>query len=777
MAKVEILTKLQHDNPRVLQFGVATLCILVLVLAWLVTLHQLNKNQSLLLKSLEREQGNLGSVLAENLFQVLEKKQTIEMLAVNWLESFDQKSLENIHSFLYGERPLTRVVLYEISGRPFFQSSPNPSSDLQMQRNIEAYLERVTANGERMFIDIPRGTSQNPWQVSLLFPLIADRTIKGVMLLELDVGYILNLLQEINLGSTGRVMIVDGEWRNLACFESSGLRIDDSLSQLVDSNLAQLSSNSGIVRYAGMPGMYLTYTEIRNYPFTVVLSREVGEYLSDFSRYREKLLFVLAALTAFGFASLYFLLQMIGRQHRFMHNLAIANRDNKELILRLEEEHKESAKAASVDPLTGLYNRRLFSLMAQQKLTSAKRNRLIYAVVFIDLDHFKDVNDTYGHRIGDLLLKTVGRRLAECTREIDIVARFGGDEFVIMLSEMSTETDILPIIEKIMSSIAKPCENLDGHCLDVKPSVGIAIFPRDGNDVDSLLLSADGAMYTAKKTGRGRYSFFDACLNPISLKDVELEKGLSSAIVNDEFILHYQPRVRLTDFTVVGLEVLIRWQHPDQLIFPNNFIGIAERSGAMTTLGALIVEKVCKQMCAWQADGLSLVPVSLNVSSLELNEPDYADKVKRTTNRYQLAPELLGFEIIESVIQERNDIVIRNLHELDAQGFAILLDNFGRESSDMKSIRALPIQSLKIDRGFIQDIRNTYNDNPIIYSIIILAQKLNLTVVAEGVETHEQLLNLKVAGCDQVQGYYFSRPVAEEEIRQYLLSPKRSISI
>jgi predicted signal transduction protein with EAL and GGDEF domain len=379
--------------------------------------------------------------------------------------------------------------------------------------------------------------------------------------------------------------------------------------------------------------------------------------------------------------------------------------------------------------------------------------------------------------VGDLLLRAVARRLTDCTRKSDIVGRIGGDEFVILLAEIPREEDISPVAEKIIDAVSSPYEDLEGHRIVTSPSIGIAVYPRDGSTIESLLLNADAAMYKSKQSGRGRYHFFDVSLNRVSIAKFDLEQRMPAAIEKGEFVLHYQPKIRLADYRVVGLEALVRWQHPDhQLVFPSDFIEIAEETGLIADLGSWVLGAACEQLARWRSSGLDPVPVSINVSPRELTDPAYADRFFTTLARHRTSPRDIEIEITENALIRDRDIVVSNLEILHSKGVTIFLDDFGKGFSSLEYIRSLPIHALKIDRSFVQDIRNSHQDNPIVSSAVILAHKLNLTVVAEGIETHEQLVHLKVLDCDQVQGYFFSRPQPEEIIREFIVSPVRNIT-
>jgi len=703
----------------------------------------------------------------------MEQNHAIEVFALEVLSGNKTTCSNSISSFLFGKRGFNRIVLYDSSGNTLYKSSPSYNRQLSPEL-IAHYIHEMVQNNTPRVVESPNASLDVTWQIPILFSLTKNDGIYGAMLLELDLGYFLTLFQGISIGRTGRISILNDQGRQLACFESGGLVIAGGLSTKPLTTSLQEVSGTVIVTDKDLKEHHLTYRHVPDYPLTVAVSETLAEINSDFNQHKNTQLRILSILTLFCLCGFYQILRMINRKHHYLAALAIANQENNELIAKLEKEHENAVNAASFDPLTSLYNRRLFVSIAQKNLCLARRNRLIYAILFIDLDRFKTINDTLGHRIGDLLLQTVAHRLVTCTRNSDIVSRFGGDEFVIMLTEIARDQYISPIVQKIITAISEPCENLDGHVIHTSPSIGVAVYPRDGEDIDSLLVNADAAMYKSKQSGRGRYTFFDASLNRISFHEFELEQRMPSAITHDEFVLYYQPKIRLKDYRVVGLEALIRWQHPDyQLIYPNDFIETAEKTGLIVALGNWVLEAACRQMAQWHADGLKVVPLAVNVSPKELKDKDYSRHFLKTLKKHHLSAEHIEVEITENAFIEDKVVVIENLKTLFSNGIAISLDDYGNGFSSLNYIKSLPVSVIKIDRSFIMDIRNNHDDNAIVSSTIVLAQKLNLTVVAEGIESHDQLVNLKVAGCDQVQGYYFSRPVPEREIREFIISPLR----
>ncbi|CCK81362.1 bifunctional diguanylate cyclase/phosphodiesterase [Desulfobacula toluolica] len=762
-----------------LQSGLIFFCCFIAMLIWGLTLNQLHKSKNFLLHNLKREQNNIIGILTENMFQALEQKRPIELLAQKWFSDHQQKSLNDITNFINGERTFNRVVLYRLSGETFYQSSP-----LQLppenQEHIKYHINEMAINHKAMILNCQIDSMKTSWQMPILFPLKQGKNIQGAMLLELDIGYILNLFRDIDIGKKGNITIFNKQCKKLIRFENGGLIIESSLSEKPTVAYMQNVSGSKILQFPGQEEYCLSYKHVRNYPFIITVSQELKEFFSSFYQNTKQQIWSLSILTCFCFIGLWLLCKMINKKQQYLIELKASNAKNNELIVQLEQKHQTAVNEASFDPLTGLYNRRLFISLAKKNLALGKRNSFVYAILFIDLDRFKSINDTLGHLIGDLLLKAVAERLVDCTRKSDIVARFGGDEFVVMLANLETEQNISPIAEKIITVVSEPFKNIDGHLVTTSPSIGISIFPSDGEDIESLLENADAAMYNSKRSGRGLYSFFDTSLNTVSIQDLGLEQRMPSAIANNEFILHYQPIIRLTDFRVVGLEALIRWQHPDyHLVYPSDFIKTAEDTDLITTLDNWVLEAACQQIVKWRSAGLKVVPVAVNVSPVLLKSKKYPDLFFETLSRNQLLPENITIEVTRTAFIEGKNNVIENLEIFLSKGVRISLDNFGNGNgngiSNLNRISSLPIRTLKIDRRFIQKIRNNFNDNSIILSTIVLAKKLNLTVVATGIETHEQLVNLKVAGCDQVQGYFFSRPVPERQIREFLISPLRSI--
>ncbi len=755
-----------------LQIGLTGFFLLIIILAWSQTLAQQKENRKFIIHGLQIEQTNLAAIISENLFQVLDQNQAINMIVQDWLNNRQWGRPDEVNHFIYSEQAFNRVALFDLSGQQIYQTSAQDEYLLSPALIRQLIAQLRTTAAPAAIIPISK-KAKSSWQIPILFPTSSRTELTGAMLLELNLGYFLNLLQSIDIGPAGHIGLCTDRGEELARFENGGLVMGSNsagCAELLKRIDAQQPNMTGY--YHSSDQRLLAFRPVAQYPLIVTVSRNLREALAEFNAYRLQQIWVLAVLTLVGLAGFALFLQLINRKQHYLKTLDASFTENKELIEKLEKEHQTAVNAASFDALTNLYNRRLFVSLAEQNLT--KRNSLNCGVLFIDLDRFKTINDTLGHRIGDLLLKEVASRLRGCLRKSDIVSRFGGDEFVVMLTEIAEVKDIQPVAEKIIHAISQPCR-LDNQQLSVSSSVGIAIFPRDGDNIEALLRNADAAMYSAKKSGRGRYSFFDSSLNTVSIKQFELEQRVGKAIANDEFVLHFQPKIRLEDSRVIGLEALVRWRHPlYELLYPNDFIDRIEESGQIGHLGCWVLEAACRQLVSWRDQGLATVPIAINVSPTEIKNPEYAAHFFQTLRRYQLQPTDIEIEVTESAIIEHEKVLKDNLRDLSDGGITISLDDFGKGFSSFSHIRSLPISTLKIDRSFIQDIRSNRNDNAIVTSTITLAKKLNLTVVAEGIESHDQFIHLKLAGCDQVQGYFFSRPLPARKIIEFLTNPHRT---
>jgi diguanylate cyclase (GGDEF)-like protein/PAS domain S-box-containing protein len=422
------------------------------------------------------------------------------------------------------------------------------------------------------------------------------------------------------------------------------------------------------------------------------------------------------------------------------------------------------------DTLTGLPNRFSLHNRLTQAIVSVRRESRSLAVMFLDLDHFKAINDTLGHPVGDRLLIEVALRLKSCVRESDVVARLGSDEFVVVMTDIGDAPIgvVSAMASKIQQRLTEPCV-IDGRDLHATPSIGIAVFPSDGADADTLMKNADVAMYHAKSRGRHNYQFFAASMNEAAAERVELEGSLRQAIDGGELLLHYQPQIDAVSGRVVGVEALVRWQHSSRgMVPPAKFIPLAEETGLIEPLGRWVLNAACRQLWTLGRQGRQGLRMAVNLSARQLREEKLVDHVQELLAAYRLEPGDLELEITESAAMENADITIGILRRLRDLGVALAIDDFGTGYSSLAYLKLLPIQRLKLDRSFVRDIETDHNDAIICSATIALAHSLGLEVVAEGVETEAQLTYLKYLGCDLIQGYYYSKPLPEDALIEFL---------
>jgi diguanylate cyclase (GGDEF)-like protein/PAS domain S-box-containing protein len=423
----------------------------------------------------------------------------------------------------------------------------------------------------------------------------------------------------------------------------------------------------------------------------------------------------------------------------------------------------EISRIAQYDDLTNLPNRSLFNDRLRQAIALAERQRKQLAILFVDLDHFKQINDSLGHAIGDKLLRSVAGRLVACVRRSDTVCRLGGDEFVILLSQVEHAEDAEICARKILRAVTAS-HVIDNKSLDVSISIGGSIYPGDAMDAETLTTYADAAMYEAKSLGRNGYHFFRSDMQVREAKRLLLEKDLRYALGRDEFLLHYQPKIDLKTGKITGMEALIRWQHPEQgLLFPASFIPIAEECGLIVPIGQWVLLRACRQSQEWRDSGMACVPIAVNVSAAEFRAKDFLSGVRAVLISTGVEPVNLEFELTESVLMQDTQSAVITLHALKEMGVRLAIDDFGTGFSSFTYLRRFPMDALKVDKSFIQEITPNSEDPTFVVAMINIGKSLNQRVIAEGVETSSQLKFLQRHGCSEGQGYYFSRPLAAEQ--------------
>ena len=440
-------------------------------------------------------------------------------------------------------------------------------------------------------------------------------------------------------------------------------------------------------------------------------------------------------------------------------------------ISDLKATEKRLEHLAHYDTLSGLPNRSLLIVRLEQALSLAHRNHWTLAVIFIDLDHFKEINDSLGHSAGDRLLTEVGGRLLHCVRESDTVARLGGDEFVIVLDNVSNPRVVSEVLGKLKDTLARPV-NVDGYELFVTASMGISLYPDDGRDAEALLRNADSAMYHVKREGRNHWSFYSERMNEQSHRRLQLNNGLRRAIEENQLSLVYQPQLALETRRVCGAEALVRWQHPEMgVISPMEFVPLAEDTGIIEEIGEWVLQEVCRQSAAWCGQGLYLPRISVNVSARQFKNAKFIERVEHLVREYQLAPGCLDLEITESLLVRTDKRLMDDMKRLCDIGVVFSVDDFGTGYSSLSYLKRFPISMIKADRSFVYDIPNDRDDIEITAAIISMSHKLNIRVIAEGVETLQQLAFLRQQGCDEIQGYLYSPPLPPAEFEAFVKDP------
>jgi diguanylate cyclase (GGDEF)-like protein len=438
-------------------------------------------------------------------------------------------------------------------------------------------------------------------------------------------------------------------------------------------------------------------------------------------------------------------------------------------------------RLAYFDTLTGLPNRQLFHQHLSAAIQRAEQNKLKVAALYVDLDNFKRINDTLGHSFGDAVLKTIATRLDSCIRGDDCVirpnseegdvrlARLGGDEFVAILQDLENESDAAAVADRIRAELTRPVEHM-GHEFVVTSSIGVSLYPDDGSDIDTLMKNADVAMYQAKNAGRNSVRFYSGTMSLRSLERLELENSLRYALQRNELFLHYQPQIDLKTKRMIGVEALLRWDHPVHgSVSPSRFIPLAEECGLITPLGEWVLTTACRQAKAWQDKYQRKLDIAVNLSSQQFFSSDIASVVLKTIFDAGLKPNSMHLELTETILMNDVKETIVTLNRLRDAGVSLAMDDFGKGYSSLSYLKRLPLDTLKIDRSFVMDLENNRDDAAICAAIIAMAHNLGLTVIAEGVETKEQLKFLEEQGCDQIQGYLISKPLSAEDLEDRFL--------
>ena len=799
-----------------LRWAPPVLVVTALMLSWWFTAQRLQAQEAQLWNAARSQQAAVAASLQESLVQAVDQGQLMALVAAEALDGAAQDIAHTRRRLLAmqaADPTLLRFAVLDAQGERVLSSMPLVASMAQLPlvepAVLRAAVQQQQEKGQeqeqpavRAVQVLPVHTESAahhadgvgaavPMPVSLLLTMphhgavasdmpqlhaARDTAPGGFFLLVIDLGHFLERYQGADLHPGTRIQVLAPDGTVLAALQGGALQgVLPAQRQPV---LAQQPGAQGHaqLRLADQQLHLVSWQRSAATPFTVVVSQDRQQLLAEHRADRLRTWGLLALLTAVTLLATLALARVLGRQHQLFQALSVADAKNQSLIEQLEQEKTRALELAGCDHLTGLHNRRMFGELVASHLALARRSPKHYALLYLDLDRFKQINDSLGHHVGDLLLQAVAQRLRSLVRGSDIIGRMGGDEFAVLVTAMEQLADMDQLASKLVTQLSQPYTGLDGHSLQLSPSIGIAFFPRDGHDVDTLCRHADMAMYASKRAGRGRATYYDTQLNPADDRSWQLERELAQAIAGNQLVLHYQPKVRLEDCRIEGFEALVRWQHPAfGLIYPGEFIDLAEKNGLITDLGDWVIRACCQQVAAWRQQGLDMVPIAVNVSALQLRDTAFPTRMATYLQQYGVRASDLELEITESCLVEPVDLAARVLSQLQGMGMRIGLDDFGTGFSSLSQIRHLPIDTIKLDRSFVDDIRSSPEAGVLVTSIITLAHNLKMRVVAEGVELRDQLVYLKTAGCDVAQGYILSRPVPAQEtqrlLRQGVLEP------
>ena len=745
------------------------LVLLLLTTSWFAVLKRGDDDDARAIRDALSSHANVAYAVANHTERMLDRLRFYSQALVGKTPYESATTL--VHSAATRDRAFLRLMHFDAAGRLLFSSGRKPEPWL-MERVREFAVLPHSGNEEKIVIGTvaPNDFAQ-AWSLPIFYrPPVAGNQRGGFVVALADIGNFPRSFEEINLGKSGEIVLVADDGRELLHMHEGRL---DAVESLVGSERFRLAfelsagSVGELIRNA-YERLY-AFRRIPSSPLAVLVSRSSYEVLQENRAAQRGYWGVQLLLTVLTLLLTSLWMIVARRRRQLINSLSLTQANNARLIGQIGDEKEAAYRLATHDKLTGLPNRMLFAEVANRYIGRAQRQRGRFAVMFIDLDRFKPINDTYGHKAGDQVLVEISRRLQDCIRHADVVSRYGGDEFVALVSDLRAGQDASGIAEKIIESLSRPLAGIAGTDLKVTPSIGISFYPDDADSIDSLVRQADAAMYQAKGGGRATYAFADPALNRHNRLVNQIEAALPAAFCNREIGVHYQPKVSLTDFRITGLEALARWTHPQLgVVSPGDFIPVAEECGAIVELGEYVIAEVCQQLQAWSRAGVPLVPVAVNVSAHQLRSPQLYDFIVGTLERCGVAPHFLEIEITETGLIDAAGF-IDILCRLDDLGIRLAIDDFGTGYSGLSHLRTLPVKYLKIDRSFIKDIRNDCNDAAIVSNTISLSHKLSLQTIAEGVETREQVSHLKAARCDQAQGYFFSRPCDAAGVEELLM--------
>jgi diguanylate cyclase (GGDEF)-like protein len=624
---------------------------------------------------------------------------------------------------------------------------------------------------DTLWIDQPRkDATSGEWSLQFGRALRAiDGSPAGAVLITVDASYFVSGYDPSILGNKGVLALLgtDGVFRARRSGDrvTAGVAIDYASAVPggdQDDPTVSLAVNSwdGIRRYTAAQQLY-------QFPLAVIVGLSEEEQLT--AERRDAHVYVWRA--AIGSALVVLLTAILGRMSWQLARARV--RENEAHLIHA----RRVEYLAYHDGLTALPNRGLFNKLLSQAISQARRYHRQLAVAFIDLDRFKQINDTLGHEAGDELLKEVANRLKACVRDSDTVARLGGDEFVVLLTELGDEQYAATVAQKIITSVARPF-NLLGQEFRVTASIGISTYPKDGPDEQTLTKNADIAMYQAKEDGKNNFQFYSEQLNANSLERLTLESSLRHALERNEFQLYYQAKRDIATGQITGMEALLRWQHPDLgIVAPMQFIPVAEETGLIVPIGRWVLHTACLQNVTWQKQGLPRLKIAVNLTARQFSDEHLLRDIAVVLKSTGMEAGLLELEIHESLLIQDMEKTLRILTDLKAMGIKIAIDDFGTGYSSLATLQRFPLDTIKIDRSYIRDIATRTEDSNLTEAIIAMGKSLSLTVVAQGVETKEQADFLRQHACDEFQGFYFNKPMSADQFTKLLREQDAGITL
>lgn len=734
-------------EPSVLSIGIA---LLILMVIWGVTLNLVARERS----SAERAVAALAADTADTYeAQVVRALREIDTTLKLVRYNLDDRPAQAVLEDLRSNDMLPPELLFTVSvadARGDVIASTHPDAERGMN-----YFPLARKSDELVIGQTWRRADSGERRLAFGRRIMdAAQQFAGVVVVSVDPAYFVSGYERGVLGEEGVLGLAgsDGVFRIVRTGdnESTGVIID--YEALVPDDA--LSATPAVVKVNGWDDTrrYTVARKLYEFPLAIVVGLSQAEQFAPVARLERNYLWraVLASLLVTA------VMLLLGRLSSQLQKVRT----------RVMDERVEHARRVEYlayhDSLTNLPNRAFFSRLLSQRMKQVKRYDTRLALLFLDLDRFKTINDSLGHDAGDELLMGIALRLRESVRESDVVARLGGDEFVIMLPDITAGSQVASVADKVLAAVGNPF-TLAGQEFRITVSIGVALFPGDGEDEQTLMKNADMAMYHAKEEGKNNFQFYSEKLNSDSLERLALESSLRMALENEEFRLYYQSKLDMDTGRVTGMEALLRWQHPDLgLIAPMQFIPLAEENGLIVPIGRWVFKAACRQNVAWQEEGFPELSMAVNLSARQFLDEGLLKDIKDALQETGMAPELLELEITESMMMHDMRRTLRILRELKQMGIRIAIDDFGTGYSSLSKLKEFPLDTIKIDGSFIHDLANCTANKSLTEAIIELGKSLSLTVVAEGVESLEQVEFLRTRSCDQFQGFYINKPMPAE---------------